>query len=82
MYEFYYKDFLIMRRIIFALFIVIFVVPALAEQSRPDVQLIQGDNKIDVMVGGTLFTSYLYESRLTIPQGVWEKLIDKRLYIS
>lgn len=71
-----------MRRIIFALFIVIFVVPALAEQSRPDVQLIQGDNKIDVMVGGTLFTSYLYESRLTIPQGVWEKLIDKRLYIS
>jgi hypothetical protein len=56
-----------MRRVILALSICMFVVPALAEQSRPEVQLIEGDNKVDVMIGGKLFTSYVYGSKLTKP---------------
>lgn len=61
------KDFLLMKRIILALFIAMLVVPALAKQMEPNVQLIEGDNRIDVMIGGKLFTSYVYASKLTKP---------------
>jgi len=33
----------------------------------PKVEFIQGDNKIDVMIGGRYFTSYLYSDELTKP---------------
>jgi hypothetical protein len=56
-----------MKKTIFALSICMFVVPVLAEQTKPNVQLIQGNNKVDVMVGGKLFTSYIYGSKLTKP---------------
>jgi hypothetical protein len=61
------EDFMLIRRTFLALFIVMFVAPLLAEQSKPEVQLIQGDNKVDVMIGGKLFTSYIYGSNLTKP---------------
>ena len=35
--------------------------------ARPKVEFIQGDNKIDVMIGGKYFTSYLYGDKLTKP---------------
>jgi hypothetical protein len=41
-----FKDFLFMRGIILALSIFMFVVPALAEQTKPNVQLIKGENKV------------------------------------
>ena len=59
--------FLLMKRIILALFIAMLVVPVLAKQMEPNVQLIEGDNRIDVMIGGKLFTSYVYASKLTKP---------------
>ncbi len=61
------KDFLLMKKAILALSICIFVVPVLAEKSKPNVQLIQKDNKVDVMIDGKLFTSYLYGNKLTKP---------------
>ena len=56
-----------MKKTIFALSICVFVVPVLAEQTKPNVQLIEGNNKVDVMIGGKLFTSYLYGSKMTKP---------------
>ncbi len=56
-----------MKKIILALSICIFVVPVLAGQTKPNVQLIEGNNKVDVMIGGKLFTSYLYGSKMTKP---------------
>lgn len=56
-----------MRRIILALYVVMFVVPTFAVQIKPKVQLIESDDKIDVMVGGKLFTIYLCSSKLTRP---------------
>jgi hypothetical protein len=56
-----------MRRIILALSICMFVVPALAEQSKPKVQLIEDDSRVNVMIGGKLFTSYVYGNKLTKP---------------
>jgi len=56
-----------MKKTILALSICIFVVPVLAERTKPNVQLIQGDNKVDVMMSGKLFTSYIYGSKLTKP---------------
>ena len=56
-----------MKKAIFALSICMFVVPVLAEETKPNVQLIQGDNKVDVMISGKLFTSYIYGSKLTKP---------------
>ena len=39
----------------------------LANRPRPKVEFVQGDKKIDVMIGGKLFTSYLYGSNLAKP---------------
>lgn len=59
--------FLLMKSLILVLSIGMFIVPVLAEETKPNVQLIQGDNKVDVMIGGKLFTSYLYGSKMTKP---------------
>ena len=56
-----------MKKTIFALSICVFVVPVLAEQTKPNVRLIRGDNKVDVMIGGELFTSYVYGNKMTKP---------------
>jgi len=56
-----------MRTIILALFLCIYVCPVLAEETKPNVQLIEGNNKVDVMIGGKLFTSYIYGSKMTKP---------------
>ncbi|MBW8039536.1 MAG: hypothetical protein FVQ85_06005 [Planctomycetes bacterium] len=61
------RDFLFMKKIISVLSIAIFVVPVLARQDKPKVQLIERDSKIDVMISGKLFTSYVYGSELTKP---------------
>ena len=54
-----------MKKNILAL--LIFIVPVLAEETKPNVLLIQGDDKVDVMIGGKLFTSYVYGDKLTKP---------------
>lgn len=59
--------FLLMKSFILVLYICMFVVPALAEQTKPSVKLVKADNKIDVMIGGKLFTSYVYGDKLTKP---------------
>ncbi|MDH4239266.1 MAG: PmoA family protein [Phycisphaerae bacterium] len=56
-----------MKKTIFALSLCMFVVPVLAEQTKPNVQLIEGNNKVDVMIAGKLFTSYVYGSKMTKP---------------
>jgi len=56
-----------MKKTILALFLCMFVVPALAGQTKPSVKLVKGDNKVDVMISGKLFTSYIYGSKLTKP---------------
>ena len=56
-----------MKRIILALSIGMFAIPAVAKQAKPEVEFVKGDNKIDVMIGGRLFTSYLYNDELTKP---------------
>jgi hypothetical protein len=56
-----------MKKTILALLIFMFIVPILAEGTKPNVRLIQGDNKVDVMFGGKLFTSYVYGDKLTKP---------------
>ena len=56
-----------MKRIILVLSIGMFVVPALAEQTKPSVKLVKGDNRVDVKIGGNLFTSYVYGGKLTKP---------------
>jgi len=61
------KGFLVMKQAILYLSLCMFVVPVLAEQTKPNVQLIKGDNKVDVMIGGKLFTSYVYGSEMTKP---------------
>jgi len=38
-----------------------------ANRPRPKVEFVQGEKKIDVMIGGKLFTSYLYGSNLAKP---------------
>jgi hypothetical protein len=61
------KEFLIMKKTILILSIFMFIVPVLAEETTPNVRLIQGDNKVDVMIDGKLFTSYVYGGKLTKP---------------
>ena len=56
-----------MKKTVFALSICMFVLPVLAGQTKPNVQLIKGDNKVDVIIGGKLFTSYVYGGKLTKP---------------
>ncbi len=43
------------------------VKPRSAAVKAPTVKFVQGDNKIDVMIDGKPFTSYLYENQLTKP---------------
>lgn len=38
-----------------------------ATAAKPQVEFVQGENKIDVMIGGKLFTSYMYGNELTKP---------------
>jgi hypothetical protein len=40
---------------------------AAAAETAPQVEFVQGDKKIDVMIGGKLFTSYMYADKLTKP---------------
>ena len=56
-----------MKRIMLGLTVVIFVVPVAAKQMAPSVELVKGDNRINVMINGKLFTSYVYGSELTKP---------------
>ncbi|NIP25316.1 MAG: hypothetical protein GWN67_13245 [Phycisphaerae bacterium] len=56
-----------MKKTILTLSIFMFIVPVLAEETKLNVRLIQGDNKVDVMIGGKLFTSYVYGDKLTKP---------------
>jgi len=56
-----------MKKIILAWSIGVFAVFAVAEQTKPKVEFVKGDNKIDVMIGGKLFTSYLFSDQLTKP---------------
>lgn len=56
-----------MKRIMLALAVVIFAAPATAKQTGPGIELVKGDNRIDVMIGEKLFTSYVYGSELTKP---------------
>jgi hypothetical protein len=59
--------FLLMKKTVLALYICMLAVPALAEQTKPSVKLVKGDNRVDVKIGGKLFTSYIYGSKLTKP---------------
>lgn len=61
------KEGSIMKKIILAWLISIFTALAVAEQTKPRVEFVEGDNKIDVMIGGKLFTSYFYSDQLTKP---------------
>ncbi len=56
-----------MKKTILGLLIFMFIVPVLAKETKPNVRLIQGDNKVDVIIGGKLFTSYVYGDKLTKP---------------
>ena len=56
-----------MKKIFIILSICIFAVPAVAKQTKPKVELVKGDNKIDVMIGRKLFTSYVYDNEQTKP---------------
>ena len=56
-----------MKKIFIILSIGIFAVPAVAKQTKPKVELVKGDNKIDVMIGRKLFTSYVYDNEQTKP---------------
>jgi hypothetical protein len=55
----------IMKKAVFLLIINTFAANLMAE--APRVELIRGENKIDVVIAGESFTSYLYDSDLTKP---------------
>jgi len=57
----------IMKTIILALSVCMLAIPVLSKQMEPNVELIEGDNRIDIMISGRLFTSYVYGSELTKP---------------
>jgi hypothetical protein len=54
-----------MKKAVFLLIISMFTANLMAEM--PKVELIRGENKIDVMIAGELFTSYLYGDNMTKP---------------
>lgn len=56
-----------MKKIILTLSIAILAVPVTAKQTQPKVEFVKDDNKIDVMIGRNLFTSYVYGNELTKP---------------
>ncbi|MBA7620057.1 hypothetical protein ES703_27400 [subsurface metagenome] len=56
-----------MKKTVLVLAVFITAVAALAGQMGPKVEFVQGKDKIDVMVDGRHFTSYLYGNKLTKP---------------
>ena len=55
------------RKISLVLSVLVLTVAVSAKQSIPKVAFAEGQNKIDVMIGGRLFTSYLYGDELPKP---------------
>jgi len=47
--------------------VLLIAVPALAQKTKPKVELVKGDARVDVMVAGELFTSYLFSDKLPKP---------------
>jgi len=56
-----------MKKSISILAVLIIAVLALAENTKPKVEFVKGGDKIDVMIGGKLFTSYLFGDALPKP---------------
>jgi len=54
-----------MKRTIWIFAVLIIAAPVLAE--KPKVELVKGDDKVDVMIGGRLFTRYLFGNELPKP---------------
>jgi len=59
-----------MKRNITVLVVLVLTIAALGNQRAPKVEFIKGKNRIDVMVGGKHFTSYIYGNELTKPMMV------------
>ena len=57
----------IMKKSIFVVAVLVLVVIALAGPTKPKVELVKGDNRVDVTIGGKLFTSYLFGDELPKP---------------
>ena len=55
------------RKITFVLSVFMLTAPVSAKQNTPKVAFTRGKNKIDVMIGGRLFTSYVYGDELPKP---------------
>ncbi len=49
------------------LVLLIYLLTAEAQAAAPKVEFVKGDNRIDVVIAGKLFTSYLYSDDLTKP---------------
>ena len=56
-----------MKRTIVVLVILVFCAAAFGSPIAQSVNFVKGKNKIDVMIGGMLFTSYIYGNELTKP---------------
>jgi hypothetical protein len=54
-----------MKRTIMMLIVLTLALPALAQDGTPRVNMVKQDNKIDVMIGEKLFTSYIFGDNLT-----------------
>jgi len=59
-----------MKRTTTVLAVLLLVIAALGNQRVSKVEFVKGKNKIDVMVGGKHFTSYIYGNELTKPMMV------------
>ena len=53
-----------MKRTTLMVIVLTLALPALAQNSKPRVNLVKQDGKIDVMIDGKLFTSYIYGDNL------------------
>jgi len=56
-----------MRSNVYVISLVTGLLALAASAAAPQVEFVQGDKKIDVMIGGKLFTSYMYADELTKP---------------
>lgn len=56
-----------MKKTICVLVVLVIGASALAEKTKRNVELVKGDNKIDVLIGGKLFTSYVFGDDLPKP---------------
>jgi len=56
-----------MKKMTFVLLLLLIATPALAENAEPQVKLVKGNNKIDVLIAGRLFTSYIFGEELPKP---------------